>query len=206
MTLDAWITLIVSVATLVLLATDRFSPALVMGGAVTTLLVAGVIDQDGALVGFANVAPITVAALYVLAGAVRITGALEDVTERVLGGSGEAEQRDSRRTLARILFPSMAVSAFIANTPLVAMIAPRVVTWARRTGRAESRYLMPLSYAIIFGGCITLIGTSTNLVVSGDAPDASGFPHRGCAGRPDGDRAPGATSAQGPPWSDTFDR
>jgi di/tricarboxylate transporter len=167
MTLDAWITLIVSVATLVLLATDRFSPALVMGGAVTTLLVAGVIDQDGALVGFANDAPITVAALYVLAGAVRITGALEDLTERVLGGNEKGGERDSRRTLARILFPSMAVSAFIANTPLVAMIAPRVVTWARRTGRAESRYLMPLSYAIIFGGCITLIGTSTNLVVSG---------------------------------------
>src|SRR5919106_6830780 len=167
MTLDAWITLIVSVATLVILATDRFSPALVMGGAVTTLLVTGVIDQDGALAGFANDAPITVAALYVLAGAVRITGALEDVTERVLGSEEEKDHRDSRRTLARILFPSMAVSAFIANTPLVAMIAPRVVTWARRTGRSESRYLMPLSYAIIFGGCITLIGTSTNLVVSG---------------------------------------
>jgi di/tricarboxylate transporter len=167
MSLDAWITLIVAVATLVLLATDRFSPALVMAGAVTTLLVTGVIDQEGALVGFANDAPITVAALYVLAGAVKITGALEHVTERVLGSNGKGGQRDSRRTLARILFPSMAVSAFIANTPLVAMIAPRVVTWARRTGRPASRYLMPLSYAIIFGGCITLIGTSTNLVVSG---------------------------------------
>jgi di/tricarboxylate transporter len=167
MSLDAWITLIVAVATLVLLATDRFSPALVMAGAVTTLLVAGVIDQDGALVGFANDAPITVAALYVLAGAVKITGALEHLTERVLGSNGKGGLRDSRRTLARVLFPSMAVSAFIANTPLVAMIAPRVVTWARRTGRPASRYLMPLSYAIIFGGCITLIGTSTNLVVSG---------------------------------------
>jgi di/tricarboxylate transporter len=167
MNLDAWITLIVAVATLVLLATDRFSPALVMAGAVTTLLVAGVIDQDGALVGFANDAPITVAALYVLAGAVKITGALEHLTERVLGSNGKGGLRDSRRTLARVLFPSMAVSAFIANTPLVAMIAPRVVTWARRTGRPASRYLMPLSYAIIFGGCITLIGTSTNLVVSG---------------------------------------
>lgn len=165
--MDAWITLIVAVATLVLLATDRFSPALVMAGAVTTLLVAGVIDQDGALVGFANDAPITVAALYVLAGAVKITGALEHVTERVLGSNGKGDKRDSRWTLARILFPSMAVSAFIANTPLVAMIAPRVVTWARRTGRPVSRFLMPLSYAIIFGGCITLIGTSTNLVVSG---------------------------------------
>jgi di/tricarboxylate transporter len=166
MSLDAWITLVVAVTTLVLLATDRFSPAFVMAGAVTALLVAGVIDEEGALVGFANEAPITVAALYVLAGAVKITGALEQVTERVLG-SKQGNEQDSRGTLARILFPSMAASAFIANTPLVAMIAPRVLTWARRTGRSASRYLMPLSYAIIFGGCITLIGTSTNLVVSG---------------------------------------
>jgi di/tricarboxylate transporter len=167
MSSDAWITLVVAVATLVLLATDRFSPALVMAGAVTVLLIAGVIDQEGALLGFANDAPITVAALYVLAGAVKITGALEQVTERVLSTRRETGPQDSRRTLARVLFPSMAASAFIANTPLVAMIAPRVLTWARRTGRSASRYLMPLSYAIIFGGCTTLIGTSTNLVVSG---------------------------------------
>jgi di/tricarboxylate transporter len=167
MSSDAWITMIVAVATIVLLSTDRFSPALVMAGSVTVLLIAGVIDQESALVGFANDAPITVAALYVLAGAVKITGALEQVTERVLGGNERGSQRDSWRLLARILFPSMAASAFIANTPLVAMIAPRVLTWARRTGRSASRYLMPLSYAIIFGGCITLIGTSTNLVVSG---------------------------------------
>jgi di/tricarboxylate transporter len=168
MSSDAWITLVVVVATLALLASDRFSPALVMAGAVTLLLVAGVIDQQGALLGFANDAPITVAALYVLAGAVKITGALEEITDRVLGGGDRAmDGRDSRGTLARILFPSMAASAFIANTPLAAMIAPRVLTWARRTGRSASRYLMPLSYAIIFGGCTTLIGTSTNLVVSG---------------------------------------
>lgn len=168
MSTDAWITLAVAVATLVLLATDRYSPALVMAGAVTFLLVSGVIDQDGALLGFANEAPVTVAALYVLAGAVRITGALEQITDRVLGGpSKNDEKRDSRLTMTRILFPSMAASAFIANTPLVAMIAPRILTWARRTGRSASCYLMPLSYAVIFGGCITLIGTSTNLVVSG---------------------------------------
>src|SRR5918992_1807995 len=105
MSVDAWITLIVAVATLVLLATDRFSPALVMGGAVTALLTTGVIDQDGALVGFANEAPITVAALYVLAGAVKVTGALEEITDRVLGGGDRAmDGRDSRGTLARILF------------------------------------------------------------------------------------------------------
>jgi di/tricarboxylate transporter len=164
---DAWITLAVSVATLVLLATDRFSPALVMAGAVTVLLVVGVVDQEGALLGFSNDAPITVACLYVLAGAVKITGAFEELTEKALGGRGEPGKQDSRRTLTRILFPSMAASAFIANTPLVAMTAPRVLEWARRTGRSASRYLMPLSYAIIFGGCITLVGTSTNLVVHG---------------------------------------
>jgi di/tricarboxylate transporter len=165
MSSDAWITLTVAIATLVLLASNRFPPALVMAGAVTILLVTGVIDQEGALLGFSNDAPITVAALYVLAGAVKVTGELERVTERVMGSGGG--RRDSRLTLARILFPSMAASAFIANTPLVAMIAPRVLAWARRTGRSASRYLMPLSYAVIFGGCITLIGTSTNLVVSG---------------------------------------
>ena len=138
------------------------------GGAVTFLLLVGVIDQEGALLGFANEAPITVAALYILAGAVRITGALEQITDAVLGGSSNSgTPRDSRRTLSRILYASMAASAFIANTPLVAIIAPRILTWARRTGRSPSRYLMPLSYAVIFGGCITLIGTSTNLVVSG---------------------------------------
>ena len=85
MSSDAWITLIVVVATLVLLATDRLSPALVMAGAVTTLLIAGVVDQDGALVGFSNDAPITVAALYVVAGAVKITGRCSDNANRSHG-------------------------------------------------------------------------------------------------------------------------
>lgn len=169
MSADAWLTLAVSVVTVVLLATDRFPPALVMGGAVTLLFVAGVIDEKGALVGFSNSAPITVAALYVLAGAAEATGALEQVIERALGPSASPEEGPAarRRQLTRVAYPAMAVSAFIANTPLVSMLAPRVMAWARRTGRPAARYLMPLSYAVIFGGCITVIGTSTNLVVSG---------------------------------------
>lgn len=174
MSADAWVTLAVTLLTIALLAADRFPPALVMGGSVTILLLAGVIDEEGALGGFANDAPITVAALYILAGAAEITGALDAITGRVLGnGGGDETQGAHRRQLARVLFPSMAASAFIANTPLVGMIAPRVVAWARRTGRSSSRYLMPLSYAVIFGGCITVIGTSTNLVVIGLMKDAA---------------------------------
>jgi di/tricarboxylate transporter len=160
---EAWFTLAVAVVTIGLLAMDRYSAVLVMGGALVTLFVVGVIDEDQAFGGFSNEAPITVAALYVLTGAADATGALEGHISRVLG-SGRRNQ--PRRDLARVCFPSSAISAFIANTPLVAMLAPRVTNWARRNGSPPSRYLMPLSYAVIFGGCITLIGTSTNLFVS----------------------------------------
>lgn len=170
MSSDAWITLVVTVVTIALLAIERFPPALVMGAAVTVLLVAGVIDEKDALSGFSNDAPATVAALYILAGATEITGALDGLTSRALGNrraSDDTGAARQRRQLARMCFPSMGASAFIANTPLVGMLAPRVLAWCERTGRPASRYLMPLSYAVIFGGCITLIGTSTNLVVSG---------------------------------------
>lgn len=163
MSWEAWFTLVVASLTVILLATDRFNPTMVMIGSVLALLVAGVIDQDQALAGFSNQAPITVAALYVLAGAAAATGALDGLVSRVLGGAREEHPRGE---LTRICAPSAGISAFIANTPLVAMLAPRVVTWCRRTGRQPSRYLMPLSYAIIFGGCMTMIGTSTNLFVN----------------------------------------
>ncbi|MEJ5255307.1 MAG: SLC13 family permease [Acidimicrobiales bacterium] len=97
-----------------------------------------------------------------------ITGALSGLTRRALGRGAGSE----RRTLARMLFPVMLASGFVANTPLVAMLAPRITTWARRTGRSPSRFLIPLSYAAILGGVITVLGTSTNLVVSGLLHDA----------------------------------
>lgn len=161
---DAWFTLAVLAVLVVLLTWDRISPSIVMLGGLIVLFVGGVIDQEAALSGFANAAPITVAALYVLAGAVQATGALQGPTERILGtGVGGSE----RVGLARILFPAAAASAFINNTPLVATLAPRVDAWARRAGRSPSRYLMPLSYATVLGGVITVLGTSTNLVISG---------------------------------------
>ena len=170
---EAWFTLLVACVTIALLATDRYSSVLVMGGALVTLFVAGIIDEDQAFGGFSNEAPITVAALYVLTGAAEATGALEGAITRILG-SGRRDR--PRQDLARVCFPSSAISAFIANTPLVAMLAPRVTNWARRNGKPPSRYLMPLSYAVIFGGCITLIGTSTNLFVSDLMKDAGQRP------------------------------
>jgi di/tricarboxylate transporter len=132
---------------------------------VTALLVLGVIDIPEAFEGFSNPAPLTVAALYVIAAAVQKAGLLERLTAAVLGRGRETGSE--RLGLARVLLPVAGSSAFLNNTPIVAMVAPAIVTWARRTGASASRYLLPVSFATILGGVITLIGTSTNLVVSG---------------------------------------
>lgn len=171
MTFDAWITLGVVLVAVALLALDRFNPTLIMGGAVLGLFLAGVINESQVLEGFANESLAIVAALYVVAGAVDATGAFEGITSRLLGNGTESRPH---REVWRVCGPASVVSAFIANTPLVAMLAPRVVRWCRRTGRSPSHYLMPLSYAIILGGSMTMIGTSTNLFVN-DLIDKAGL-------------------------------
>ena len=168
---DAWITLAVIMLVGVALVSERFPPTATMGAAVVLLYLVGVVDAGEAFGGFANIAPLTVAALYVLAGAADITGALSGLTQRAIGAAPSSSER---RSLARMVFPTAAASGFIANTPLVAMIAPRISAWARQSRQSPSRYLMPLSYAAILGGTITVLGTSTNLVISG-LLDAGGF-------------------------------
>ena len=69
--------------------------------------------------------------------------------------------------LARLFVPAGAASAFLNNTPIVAMLIPVVSRWCERRGASPSRFLMPLSFAVVLGGVVTAIGTSTNLVVSG---------------------------------------
>jgi di/tricarboxylate transporter len=160
--LDAWITLAVVAVTLVLLAGERVAPALAVLAADVALMALGVLPAGEALAGFSNPAPFAVAALYVVARGVEKTGALQPILH---GGLSDASS--TRGALARLLVPVAAASAFLNNTPIVAMVAPQVAAWAKRTGRAASRYLMPLSFAAILGGVLTAIGTSTTLVVSG---------------------------------------
>jgi len=162
MTFDAWLTLAVVVVVLALLMTERTPPTLAVLGGVVTLLALGVLSPQDALAGFSNPAPFSVAALYVVARAVEKTGAIQPLLRSTLEGV-----RSPRRALARLLLPVAGTSAFLNNTPIVAMIAPQVAAWAQRTGQAPSRFLMPVSFAAILGGVVTAIGTSTNLIASG---------------------------------------
>jgi di/tricarboxylate transporter len=159
---DAWLTLIVVLAVLVALVRDLTSPATAVFAGTVTLLVTGVIDVGDAFAGFSNSGPITVAALYVLAAAVEKTGGLGPLMRRTLGERGTL-----RLPLLRLLAPTVATSAFLNNTPIVAMLVPQVIAWAERRRMSPSKLLMPLSFGAILGGVITVIGTSTNLVVSG---------------------------------------
>lgn len=159
---EAWLTLAVVTLAVLVLTRDLISPAVAFMAAVVVLLVAGVVTPAEAFQGFSNPAPITVAALYVLARAVEKSGALHPIVRATLGTA-----KSVRGALARMTVPVAAASAFVNNTPIIAMLSPQIGEWADRRGDSASRYLMPLSFAAILGGMTTLIGTSTNIVVSG---------------------------------------
>jgi len=133
-----------------------------MLGALAVLLVSGVIAPADAFSGFANEGLLTVAFLYVVVAGLRQSGVVARVAVGLLGrpASPLAAQ-------ARLVGPVTALSAFVNNTPLVAVYLPLVSSLARRAGVAPSQLFLPLSYAAILGGVCTLIGTSTNVVVNG---------------------------------------
>lgn len=160
MSSDELIVVFVLAAMMVGLVTRRVSPPVGVVGALIALYLTDVIDSSQALSGFASRAPATVAGLYVIAGAVERSGGLLPLSRRVLeGGSMNAG-------FARLCVTTSALSAVVANTPVVAMFIGPVSRWAERRGAPPSRFLMPLSFAAILGGMLTVIGTSTNLVAS----------------------------------------
>lgn len=144
------------------LITGRFGADIVLLGVLVTLLLAGILTPREAVVGFSNTGVITVALLYVVAAGLKETGAMAMITAWLLG-----KPRSEVMAQLRIFVPTAAMSAFVNNTPIVAMFLPVLSGWARRFGFHPSRLFLPLSYAAILGGVCTLIGTSTNLVVSG---------------------------------------
>ncbi len=181
MTVEIGLTLTVLVALGVTLALTRIATDAVMMAALTILVAApvpaqegwriGVISLENAFHGGAQPAVLTVGVLFVVVCGLQKTGGVE----RVFGGLF-GRPKGVRGALCRMLWPVGLLSAFVNNTPVVAMMIPTVMDWTKRLGIAPSKLLIPLSYVSLLGGSCTLIGTSTNLVVAGlvmSTPDLS---------------------------------
>ncbi|MEE9608915.1 MAG: SLC13 family permease [Myxococcota bacterium] len=165
---QGWLTLAVVLLALAAMVREVAGPDLIMMAALFTLAASGVLTPAETFSGFANQALAAVGALFVVSAALQETGALEATAGRIF-----ARARGERSGLARICPPVAVFSAVLNNAPIVAMMTPTVIDWARRRRLAPSRFLIPLSYASILGSITTVIGTSTTLTVAGLVLDAS---------------------------------
>ncbi len=171
---EAWVTLATVVLMVYALARNLAGPDVVLMGAAVFLTAFSLVSarfpapsQLAAMCG--NEGVLTVAALFVVAAGLTETGGMRLVTERFLGSP-----RTTVAAQVRLLTPVALISAFLNNTPVVAMFVPVVTDWCKRTGLSSSKLFLPLSYAAVLGGVCTLIGTSTNLVVQAMLVDAHG--------------------------------
>lgn len=144
------------------LTLTKVSPDMVLLGGLGALLVFGVVTPMQALEGFSNEGLASIGALFIVAEGLRRTGAANVVGMKMLG-----RPRTASGAQLRVMMPVAVMSSLLNNTPVVAMMMPLVTDWARRNRVAVSQLLMPLSFASILGGLVTLVGTSTTLVVNG---------------------------------------
>ena len=168
---QAWTTIAVTIGVFLLNALTSLSAEIVFLGGTAVLFVSGILNEQDALAGFSNPGMITVAVLYIVVTGLSQTGGLNWISQRVLG-----LPQGQNAALFRLMTPVMGMSAFLNNTPVVAMFIPVVTDWSRKLRISPSKLMIPLSYAAIFGGICTLIGTSTNLVVNGLLVSATDLP------------------------------
>ncbi len=159
------ITILVILGATILFVTEIISADLVALLIIVVLVVTGVITPQQGIDGFGNIATITIVFMFILSAAILKTGALQVLATRL---SSVFRYSFTLGMLLMMLLIAL-MSAFINNTPVVAVFIPVVFQIAHSSGQYPSKILIPLSFASIFGGLCTLIGTSTNILVSGIA-------------------------------------
>lgn len=160
--MDLWIVSSILVVTLYLLITEKISVDLTAIGIMVLLVVFNLLTPKEAISGFANPAVITIAAMFVVSKGLMRTGGIEFLSRKVI----TIAKGSVSLALAVILVTVAVASAFINNTPVVILFIPVVMAMCCELGLSPSKFLIPVSYASILAGTCTLIGTSTNIIIS----------------------------------------
>ncbi len=162
MTLSMIIVVVILFVAILLFVTEWLRVDMVALGVVVSLMLTGVLTTGEALAGFSNPAVMTIAALFVIGGAVMQTGLADLIGRRILNVAGKFNL-----SLPVVLMVAAALmSSFMSDTGTVAVLLPVVVMMARSANLAPSKLLLPMAYGSLLGGAMTLIGTPPNIIVS----------------------------------------
>lgn len=152
----------------ILFFTEKFTVDTVAIGVMVLFMLLGVLNLEEGMAGFANSATITVAAMFVISQAIFKTGVLDRVSIFL---ESQAKKSEARLILSLMICSGL-LSAFINDTAVVALLMPAVIHLSQKNQIPASKLLMPLSFGALMGGICTLLGTSTNILVSGIAEKA----------------------------------
>src|SRR5690554_4403035 len=163
MTFESWIVLAVLVFMAVAFLLEAMRPGLILLSAAVVFMATGIITDKELLAGFSNNGLITIAVLFLVNEGIKQSGLMARLAQAYL----PVKRNRMTFMIPRVMVPVAFFSAFLNNLPIVVNFTPILIRWAENMNLSWKKFLIPLSYAAIFGGMCTLIGTSSNLVVHG---------------------------------------